>query len=132
MLRATLSRSAASANTSCGLLPPSSKVTGLTPLSALAVMIDAPVRVEPVNEILPIPGWRHKASPVTDPVPCTILKIPAGMPASIASCASRSTEKGVISDGFSTTALPAANAGPILVTACVIGKFQGAMVATTP
>ena len=80
---AAFSRSA-SAKTSCGLLPPSSSVTGLMPLSAAAFMIAVPVRVDPVKEILPIPGWRASASPVT-PVPWTTLKMPAGMPASIAS-----------------------------------------------
>lgn len=56
MRRATSSRRGASAKTICGLLPPSSSVTGLVPLFAQAAMIDAPVRVEPVKVTLLILG----------------------------------------------------------------------------
>jgi hypothetical protein len=56
MRRATSSRRGASAKTICGLLPPSSSVTGLVPLFAHAAMIDAPVRVEPVKVTLLIFG----------------------------------------------------------------------------
>ena len=92
----------------------------------------APVRLEPVKETLPIPGWRTRASPVTAPVPWTTLKIPAGMPASTASSARRTVEKGVSSEGFSTMALPAASAGPTFQDAMLSGKFQGVIAPTTP
>ena len=38
----------------------------------------------------------------------------------------------VISDGLSTTVLPAASAGPIFHEVMSIGKFQGTMAPTTP
>ncbi|MNR11264.1 hypothetical protein D3C85_1275570 [compost metagenome] len=53
-LRAVFSRSGTSANTSCGLLPPSSRVTGFGPTWAQVDMMLAPVAVEPVNVTLPI------------------------------------------------------------------------------
>jgi len=39
---------------------------------------------------------------------------------------------GVISDGFKTTALPAASAGAIFCASIVSGEFHGVMAATTP
>ncbi len=95
-------------------------------------MMAAPVRVEPVNVTLEIFGWRTSASPVVRPSPCTTLKMPAGMPARIASSARCSTENGVISEGFRTTALPAASAGAIFHDAITSGKFHGAMAPITP
>ena len=44
----------------------------------------------------------------------------------------RTIEKGVSSDGFSTTALPAAIAGAIFHVDRMMGKFQGVTIATTP
>jgi hypothetical protein len=90
------------------------------------------VRVEPVNVTFAMRGWRTSASPVVRPSPCTTLKIPGGTPASTASSASLSTENGVISEGFSTTALPAASAGAIFHDAITSGKFHGAIAAITP
>ena len=91
-----------------------------------------PARVEPVKVSLPMPGWRVRASPVTAPEPWTTLRIPAGTPAATASSARRTSEKGVISDGLITTALPAAIAGAIFQDAMTSGKFQGAMAPITP
>ena len=131
-LRAVRARSGASANTSCGLLPPSSRVTGLGPLSAQAVMMAVPVPVEPVKVTLPMRGWRHRASPVVRPSPWTTLRMPAGSPARTANSARRKMENGVSSDGLITTALPAASAGAIFQPAMLRGKFQGATAPTTP
>ena len=58
--------------------------------------------------------------------------MPFGTPAWTASSARRSTENGVISEGFSTTALPAASAGAIFHDAITSGKFHGAMAPITP
>ena len=132
IIAASLSRSGASSNTSCGLLPPSSSVTGFGPCSAQAAMIAAPVRVEPVKVILAMRGCRLSASPVTRPSPCTMLKMPGGTPASTASSARRSTENGVSSEGLSTTALPAASAAPTFHEAITSGKFHGVIAPTTP
>jgi len=54
------------------------------------------------------------------------------MPASSANSAKRMVVSGVISAGFRTAVLPAANAGPIFHDAISIGKFQGVMSPTTP
>ncbi|CAM5519154.1 hypothetical protein FALB51S_04023 [Frigidibacter albus] len=122
----------ASAKTSCGLLPPSSSVIGLTPLRAIFSMIADPATVEPVKLTLPMPVCPVRALPVVRPSPRTTLTSPAGMPACTDSSAMRSVAKGVISDGFSTTALPAASAGPSFQPAIEIGKFQGVIAPTTP
>jgi len=44
----------------------------------------------------------------------------------------RSVESGVSSDGFSTTVLPAASAGPIFQLVNISGKFHGTICPTTP
>ena len=70
------------------------------------------MRVEPVTEISRTSGWRASAAPASAPGPGTTLKIPGGTPASSARRPSISAVSGVSSDGLSTTALPAASAGP--------------------
>ena len=135
MLRAMQSAASvrsASAKTSCGLLPPSSSVIGFMPVRAMLAMIAWPAPVEPVKLTLAMPGWPVSAVPVVGPSPRTTLTMPAGMPARTASSATRREEKGVISEGFSTTALPAASAGPSFQPAIDRGKFQGVIAATTP
>ncbi len=62
-------------------LPPSSRATRLTVPAATAPM-RRPARVEPVKEIMSMPGWAEIASPTTSPVPYTTLRTPAGRPAS--------------------------------------------------
>ena len=66
-----------SANTSAGLLPPSSRLTRLKVL-ADASMIFRPTARLPVNEILSTIGWLISASPVGSPGPVTTLSTPAG------------------------------------------------------
>ncbi|AOR35332.1 hypothetical protein BFF78_33485 [Streptomyces fodineus] len=56
----------ASAKTMLGLLPPSSRVTGLTSLAQRS-MTSRPVRVEPVNTILATSGWSTRARPAVWP-----------------------------------------------------------------
>ena len=51
----------------------------------------------------------------SSPSPVTMLKTPAGMPASSASAASASAESGVCSAGLSTNVQPAASAGADIV-----------------
>ncbi len=132
MMAASRSRSGASSNTSCGLLPPSSSVTGLGPCDAQLAMMAAPVRVEPVKVIFEISGWHVRASPVVRPSPCTTLNRPRGTPASMASSARRTAENGVSSEGLSTTALPAASAAPTFHDTITSGKFHGVIAPTTP
>ena len=59
--------------------------------------------------------------PASGPKPGTTLNTPAGMPASIASSASRNAVRGDFSLGLSTTELPAASAGAIFHAAMIIG-----------
>ena len=61
-----------------------------------------------------------------------MLTTPAGKPTSAISSAMRSVDSGVISDGFSTTVLPAASAGPIFQLVNISGKFHGTICPTTP
>ncbi len=60
------------------------------------------------------------------------MSTPAGTPASSASLASASAHSGVSSDGLITTVQPAASAGATLRVIMAIGKFHGAIAATTP
>ena len=66
------------------------------------------------------------------PKPGTTLNTPSGMPASAASSARRSAVSGDFSEGFSTTELPAASAGPSFHAAMISGKFHGTIAPTTP
>ena len=116
---AAASRSASS-NTTNGALPPSSRCTRLT-VSAASRMTCVPVRVEPVTEISATSGWRASAAPASAPGPGTTLRIPGGTPASSARWPSMIAVSGVSSDGLSTTALPAASAGPIFHAAMLSG-----------
>lgn len=127
---AAASRSA-SAKTTFGLLPPSSRVRRFT-RAAQRVMMCLPVLVDPVKTILATPGWSTRAPPATGPSPGSTWNSPPGSPASRASSARRSAVRGVVSAGLSRTALPAASAGAAPQAAIGIGKFQGAITPTTP
>ncbi len=127
---AARSRSA-SAKTMLGLLPPSSRVTRFT-VAAQRAMTERPTAVEPVKTILPTRGWSTSAVPVTGPAPGSVWNSPSGSPASRASAARRSAVSGVFSAGFRSTAFPAARAGAVPQAAMGMGKFHGAMTATTP
>ena len=116
---AAASRSA-SANTTNGALPPSSRCTRLSVPAASAITL-RPARGEPVTEISATSGWRASAPPVSGPGPGRTLRIPGGTPASSASRPSMSEVSGVSSEGLSTTALPAASAGPIFQAAMFSG-----------
>ena len=67
-----------------GLLPPSSSEIFFT-LPAASRMISWPVVVSPVKATLPTPGWAAMDAPADPPGPVTMLRTPAGMPASSAS-----------------------------------------------
>ncbi|MDT4887681.1 hypothetical protein FQZ97_1241560 [compost metagenome] len=60
------------------------------------------------------------------------MSTPAGIPASIANWAIRMAVSGDFSEGFSTTELPVARAGPSFHAAISSGKFHGTIAATTP
>ncbi len=65
----------------------------------------------PVSDTIATPGWRTMAAPVGSPSPVITLNTPGGK-MSAASSATRRSERGVHSDGFTTTVFPAARAGP--------------------
>ena len=69
-----------------------------------------PTAVDPVNAMHATSGCSTSGSPTSAPVPVTTVATPAGRCA-IARSAIRSVASGVSSDGFITTALPAAIAG---------------------
>ncbi len=121
----------ASSSTMLGDLPPSSWCTRLT-VEAAVLATSIPARVEPVIEIMSMPGWAAMAAPTSGPVPLIMLNTPAGMPAASTISAKIWAEKGAISDGFSTTVQPVARAGPTLAQIWFIGQFQGVMKPTTP
>src|SRR5207237_10013080 len=88
--------------------------------------------VDPVNEILRTAGVLVSSAPISDAAAVMTLQTPCGTPARSASSASASAENGVCDAGFSTTAQPAAIAGPALRVIIASGKFHGVMQATTP
>ena len=125
---AASSRSASS-STMQGSEPPSSSTTFLRCAAAAAITC-LPVGVEPVSATLRISGWLTIAWPV--PGPRTTFTTPSGSPPSISASMQRSVASGVVEDGFSTTAFPAAIAGATLFAASVSGKFQGTIAPVTP
>ena len=80
-------------------------------------------------------GLVHSSSPKAG-VPAvsdvTTLNTPGGMPALCPSSASASADRGVSSDGFSTTAHPAARAAATFLITRAAGKFQGVIRAHGP
>ena len=91
-----------------------------------------PVAVEPVNDNLRTVGLAVSSAPMSAADPVMTLNTPGGTPARSASSASASAENGVCDAGFSTTAHPAAIAGPAFRVIIASGKFHGVMHATTP
>ena len=78
-----------------------------------------PARTDPVIETICGTGCSTRARPVSRS-PATTLKTPGGRCSAISSAISR-VEAGVVSDGLSTTVLPAAMAGAHFQTAIIIG-----------
>ncbi len=113
-----------------GLLPPSSRVTGMRFWLAYC-MINRPVVVSPVNAILAMRLLDASGLPASTPKPLTTLSTPAGSRSPISDIR-YSIDTGVCSAGLSTTALPAARAGASFQTAIRIGKFHGMICPTTP
>ena len=78
-----------------------------------------PARTEPVIDTIAGISCSTSARPVSRS-PQTTLNTPGGRN-SAAISASSSVDAGVVSDGFSTTVLPAASAGAIFQTAIISG-----------
>src|ERR1700678_1944541 len=121
----------ASSRTMLADLPPSSCDTRLT-VSAAAFATAMPARVEPVNDIMSMPGCDDKASPTVCPSPLTRLNAPAGTPASSMIWAKSNALMGATSEGFKTIVQPAASAGATLQVIWLIGQFHGVMRPQTP
>ena len=123
--------SSASAKTTFAPLPPSSSATFFS-VSAAALVIAIPARVEPVKDTMSTSGWVESCVPTPAPSPFTRLKTPGGSPASCTISAKTMDEIGAISEGFSTTLLPARIAGITFSVTWFIGQFHGVIRATTP
>ena len=101
-----------------GALPPSSRWTRLrSPAAARATSI--PARTLPVIDAIGGIRWVTRAAPVVGS-PQTTLKTPGGRNSAMISAISR-VVTGVVSDGLSTTVLPAAIAGAHFQIAISIG-----------
>ncbi len=114
-----------------GSLPPSSSVSGHR-RSAARAATTRPASAEPVKTSLWTPRWRTRASPIVSPGPCTTRTSPAGAPARRKSSSTRRPVSGVSSEGFRTTALPAATAEAAWVRGTPSGKFHAETMPTTP
>ena len=101
-------------------------------MSAAAFATSRPARVEPVNDIMSMPGCAAIAAPTTGPSPFTRLNTPAGTPASCNTSAARRPLSGAISLGLSTIVQPAASAGATLHMIWFIGQFHGVISPHTP
>src|SRR5438445_637313 len=110
----------ASANTTCGPLPPSSSITCL-PAARLAT--EAPVSVDPTKPTPSTSGCPATSSPTSAPGPVTRLSAPAGKSASAMHSISATEITLVDEAGVQPTQLPAA---------IVSGQFQGVMIPYTP
>ena len=101
-----------------GALPPSSKWVRFTSFAAL-VATAIPARVDPVMDTICGTGWATRSAPVSRS-PQSKLQTPGGNIPCIFSTI-QYADAGVVSDGLSTTAQPAANAGANFHTAIIIG-----------
>ena len=87
--------------------------------SAAARATSVPARTEPVVETIAGTGCSTIARPVSRS-PQSTLSTPGGKNSAAISASSK-VETGVVSDGLSTTVLPAARAGAIFQTAIMSG-----------
>ncbi|SLZ57966.1 Uncharacterised protein [Klebsiella variicola] len=102
-----------------GALPPSSMWVRLID-EAVWLMIWAPVAIDPVSDTIRTLACEVSGSPTVLPRPNSTLITPSGK-ISFASSASFSAVRGVISEGFITTQLPAASAGASFQAAIIRG-----------
>ena len=91
-----------------------------------------PTWVESVKESFRTTGLVVMMEPISEPLPVTTERTPAGIPASCPSTASASAEYGVCSAGFTTIVQPVASAGPTLRMIIAAGKVHGVIAAQTP
>ena len=125
-----LSKSASS-KTINGDLPPSSSEISAK-FSAVFLITCAADAGPPVKDTRATDGCDVRVLPQGSPYPVMILTTPSGMPACWINLPNSSIGAAPCSDAFSTMALPAANAGPILTALKNNCEFHGTMAATTP
>ncbi len=125
---AASSRSAERSITTAAL-PPSSSVTRFVPAAARNAH---PTAGLPVNETAAGRRSSTRRAPSSGSSPTTTLTAPGGSPHASRIAPRSSPVTGIFSLGLSTTALPAANAGPTLCTARFSGKLNGVIATTTP
>ena len=112
-------------------LPPNSNVTRFR-LSAAALEIAVPARVEPVKDTISTSGWFDSWVPTPAPSPLTRLNTPSGKPAASTASAKIIAFRGDSSDGLSTIVQPAIAAAATLRLIWFIGQFHGVISAQTP
>lgn len=100
----------ASANTTLGFFPPSSRATFLT-VGAAAWATFVPLASPPVKETRSTSGCSESRAPTGTPAPVTRLATPSGSPASARSRIRWTVESGVTSLGLSTKVLPHGEGG---------------------
>ena len=127
-LSAACSQSPSSCTIS-GAVEPSSRLTFFWGTSE---RISQPTGAEPVKVIARVSSCLTIASPTSEPEPLTTCSQFSGRPASSRISASLIAEIGVWPAGLSTTALPAAIAGPSLWATRLSGKLKGLIAPTTP
>ena len=118
-----------SALTISGAFEPSSR---LTFLCGTRLRMPQPTSAEPVKVSARVSSCSTIALPTSEPGPGMTLSQPSGRPASTRIAASFRAEIGVWPAGLSTTALPAAIAGPSLWATRLSGKLKGLIAPTTP
>ncbi len=118
-----------SSSTMTGVFEPSSMPIFLSPAF---FTIASPASAPPVKLTMRTRGSVTSASPVFAAWPVTTLRTPGGSPASSKAFASMRAESGVTVAGFTTTAFPAATAGPTLWATRFSGSLKGVIAATTP
>ena len=127
MPRAARSTSASSSTTAASL-PPSSSPAGINRAAAAAATL-RPVRTLPVKTTASTPASMSAAP--TSPPPCT-MTTRSGPSASCAAASINAAQRGVNSDGFMTTPLPASSAGNSVRSGMATGKFHGVIRPMTP
>src|SRR3546814_19021153 len=114
-----------------GAFPPSS-IDAFLIVGAHWPSSSRPPSVDPVKLSFLTSGLPVSSPPIARDPPVITLNSPAGSPASSASAASASAEKGVSLAGFRTTTPPAPSARANLRVLMADGQLQGVLAPTTP
>src|ERR1700676_3437786 len=91
-----------------------------------------PTGTDPVKVTNRTDGCGMRYSEISDGLPNTEFRTPAGRPASWKACTSCTAPAGASSDAFRMIEQPADSAPPTFLAGELMGKFQGENAATTP